>query len=105
MEFIRRIYHKYADTKLFTILNDMYMNGFFFANIYANYKVRKIAQKRNDHILPIKVAFICQQIEAWNKLRSVFEKMLEDKRFEVVLIALEPDEEIGQGNVYSLLKK
>lgn len=105
LDIVKNIYHKYSDTKLFTALNDIYMDGFFINNWIASERVRRqVRQSRNMQELPIRVAFICQNTKTWNKLRCVFELMRQDERFVTCVIALEQPEEKGTGNVYRFLQ-
>lgn len=103
LEFAKRIYHKYSDLKIFSLVNDVYMNGFFVTNLMANMRVKKIAKCDKMHELPIRVLFICQRTETWSKMCSIFEKMLEDKRFYTRVVALDLPNEIGTGKTYQYL--
>ena len=45
-------------------------------------------RRKTDATGPIRVGFLCQFIPAWSKLLPVYQKMLEDPRFEPVLICV-----------------
>lgn len=105
VEFLKEIYHKYSDMKIFSVLNDIYMNGSFTGNLLAALRVRKIARRGKLHELPIRVLFICQRTETWSKMCRVFERMLEDERFCAYVVALELPNEVGERKTYRYLEK
>lgn len=60
-----------------------------FASLYAIYTTRRrVVNRHKDIDRPIKVLFIAQYIQGWNKLAPLYNKMLTDKLFEPVIICV-----------------
>lgn len=87
---IKDIYHKYADSSVMQFVSDIYRNGFPIVNFIAFLRVRKMAKKKNMD-RKIKVVFICQYPQAWNKQRLIYEKMRCDDRFDAFIISVPDD--------------
>lgn len=99
LDFIKDLYHKYSDTVIFETAGKIYRKGFFLSNFNAYLKVKRIADATHHSKGRIKVVFVCQYAQVWNKLRSVYEKMKQDDRYEAVILAVsenlsEPDDAI-----------
>lgn len=91
MKLLMRLYHKYAGNKLVGLLGKIYRNGFFVSNYLSYMRVKRNALKTYDKENPIKVVFLCQYYQAWNKLKSVYELMRKDERFDAVILAVPYD--------------
>lgn len=100
MEFLKKIYHKYSYTNFFRKLGEIYRNGFFLSNYMSYLRLKKITQKKSSTHEPIKVVFLCQYYQAWNKLKSVYERMRDDKRFETYIVAVPSDIKNISNEVY-----
>jgi len=101
MELLKKIYHKYADTKLFRILGDVYRKGFFLSNLASYLRLRKIVKQTYRNGEPIRVIFLCQYTQAWNKLKCVYERMREDDRFEPMIVAVPYDIKKKDDSIYN----
>lgn len=68
--------------------------GRFFAEKYRDlrsaYYIRKKTKKKHDKNRKIRVAFIAQMPEVWDKEEPVYEAMIRDSRFKVQLIVVPP---------------
>lgn len=91
IKLLYKIYHKLSDIKLIRMMGDVYRNGFFISNYLAFLRMKKLSKKKKDYSRPIKVLFVCQYMQAWNKMKSVFELMRNDKRFDVKILAVPDD--------------
>lgn len=100
MEVLKRIYHKYSDTKPFQTLGKIYRNGFVLFNYMSYLRVKKNALKCYKREGPIKIIFLCQYYQAWNKLKCVYEHMREDERFETLIVAIPDDLKNINNNIY-----
>lgn len=99
MNFLKKMYHKYSGTKPVRMLGKIYRNGFFVSNYMAYSRMKKLAKGKENSHRPISVLFLCQYPQAWNKMKSIFEMMLEDNRFSVKILAVpdninKPDDKI-----------
>lgn len=88
---LKKIYHKYSNTKLFQFIASIYQNGFFLSNYMSFLRMKRISSKQHNQEEPVKVVFLCQYVQAWNKLKSVYERMREDSRFETLIVAVPYD--------------
>ncbi len=99
IERLKKIYHKYSDTWLVRLFGKMYRNGFFISNYMAYLRMKRLSEKKSPGDRPAEVLFLCQYPPAWNKMKSVFEMMLRDSRFNPKILAVpdninKPDEKI-----------
>lgn len=85
---LKKVYHKYSHTKIFEVIAKIYRNGFFLSNYMAYRRVKRISKKRNRAEGEIKVVFLCQNTQVWNKIKSVYEKMRDDNRYNAVILAV-----------------
>lgn len=90
IDFLYKIYHKFAGVKFVRTIGKIYRNGFFGANCLAYLRLKKLSKRKNDIKKPIRIIFICQYVQAWDKMKSVFELMLNDERFDADILAV-PD--------------
>lgn len=88
IDFLKKIYHKYSDTKFVKLFGKIYRNGFFISNYMAYLRMKKLSKKRHNLSGTVKVLFLCQYPQAWNKMKSVFEMMIDDERFDVKILAV-----------------
>lgn len=98
MELINKIYHKCSGLRIVRMAGNIYRNGFFLSNYKAYLRLKKLQNQHYVHD-KVRVVFLCQYVQAWNKMESVCERMIADDRFEVILFAVpyqiqEPDEEV-----------
>lgn len=84
---LKKIYHRFSDFKIVKMLGRMYTNGFPLGNYKAYLRLKNIRKKTNTN-KKIKVVFLCQYTQVWNKLKSVYEKMVTDDRFDVKILAV-----------------
>lgn len=105
MEFLKKIYHKYSNTKLFQLLADIYRNGFFVTNYMSFLRVKRLSKLTYNVEQPVKVVFLCQYIQAWNKLKCVYERMQQDERFETSIVAVPYDIKNIDNGVYDYFTK
>ena len=105
MELLKKIYHKYADTKLFQVLGDIYRNGFFLSNLASYLRLKRLTKKKYNSEGPIKVIFLCQYTQAWNKLKCVYERMVKDERFETLIVAVPYDIKNKDDSIYEYFYK
>lgn len=61
----------------------------FVDNYFAYLRLKKVS-KKSKHKLPIKVGFVTQVPECWQKIEPVFNEMLKRKEFEVFVILVPP---------------
>lgn len=88
---LRMIYHKFSRFKIIRYLAEQYNNGFLPGNIMAYYRLKRMSKRKYEKKEKIVVVFLCQYGPVWNKLKSVYEKMQNDERFENVLLAIPED--------------
>lgn len=67
----------------------------FIDNYFAYLRLKKVSKKTKDK-LPIKVGFLTQVPECWQKTEPVFNEMLKRKEFEVFVIQVPPYDIIKQ---------
>lgn len=96
---LKKIYHKFSGTKPVRLLGKIYRNGFFISNYMAYIRMKRLSKVRGNSKGPVRVVFLCQYPQAWNKMKSIFEMMLEDDRFSVKILAVpdninKPDDKI-----------
>ena len=87
IELLKKIYHKLSKFKIVRMLGEVYENGFPLGNYKAYLRLKKL-KKQAKHEGKIKVVFLVQYAQVWNKLETVYERMLEDERFEAKLLAV-----------------
>jgi hypothetical protein len=87
IELLKKIYHKLSDYKIVQWAGHLYANGSPIGNYKAYLRLKNLSkqQKQGGRI---RVVFLGQNASVWNKLQSVYEKMEEDDRFEVSLLAI-----------------
>lgn len=90
VELLRKFYHKFKDHKIIQWACHMYENGFPPGDFMAYLRLKKLMKKKSTN-KKIKVVFLCQCKTSWNKLQSVYEKMVSDERFEVIIYAVPED--------------
>ena len=88
IDFLKKVYHKYSETRLVRLIGKVYRNGFFVSNYMAYTRMKRLAKAKNNSGKATKVIFLCQYPQAWNKMKSIFEMMLEDERFSVKILAV-----------------
>ena len=88
---LKKLYHKYSNTKLFQTLGNIYRNGFFVSNFMSYLRMKKLASKTYQNNEKIRVVFLCQYVQAWNKLKPVYERMRTDERYEAMIVAVPYD--------------
>lgn len=91
IKFLKKVYHKYSDTRVVRWLGNVYRNGFFLSNYAAYLRLKKFVRKKRPVNNKIKVVFLCQYAQVWNKLKSVYEKMEKDDRYSVLILAIPED--------------
>jgi len=69
-------------------------NGWKDLGAIGNYLAQRRLSKTGEG--PIRVGFLCQFIPAWSKLKPVYEQMVDDDRFEPVLICVPSNMENSQ---------
>lgn len=99
MKLLTRFYRKYSDTKFVEWLAEIYYNGNPVSNYNAYAKLRKLSKKGVEQHIPIRVIFLGQKPGTWIKIKTIFDSMLEDERFEPVILAI--PENIGNINMYT----
>ena len=87
IEILKKIYHKFSNFRLVQWMGHLYTNGSLIGNYKAYLRLKKLATKPK-HGGRIKVVFLGQSAPVWNKLQTVFERMLEDERFETYILAV-----------------
>lgn len=107
MEFIYKLYHKVEHNPLVEKAVSIYRKGFFVSNIKAKNRLKNRHDRNPNY--PIRVVFLGQSTSCWNKEKTVCDKMLEDSRFDVKIIAI-PDDVCKSSNevfnfFYSLYPK
>lgn len=91
MKLLTRFYHKFSGTKFVNWLAEIYRNGNFISNYCAYVRMKKLSEKNKVCYDPIKIVFLGQSPGSWMKIRSIFESMLEDERFEPIILAVPED--------------
>lgn len=95
MEFIMKLltqfYHKFSGTKFVNWLAEIYRNGNFISNYVAYIKMKNLSKNRTACHRPIRVVFLGQAPGSWMKIRSIFDGMLEDERYEPLILAIPED--------------
>lgn len=97
MKLLTRLYHKYSGTKFVEWLAEIYRDGNLISNHNAYIKLRKLSEKGVSQHIPIRVVFLGQKPVIWIKIKSIYDSMLEDERFEPVILAI--PENIGNINM------
>jgi hypothetical protein len=87
IELLKKIYHKLSDYKIVQWAGHLYTNGSPIGNYKAYLRLKNLSKQQKHHG-KIRVVFLGQNASVWNKLQSVYEKMVEDDRFEVSLLAI-----------------
>ena len=105
MELLKKLYHKYSDTKPVQIAGKIYRNGFFASNYLAYRRLKKLAERKNDLSRPVRVVYLCQYTQAWNKMKSIFEMMLSDDRFNASILAVPDDIRNTNDKIYMYFKE
>lgn len=91
VNFLKKIYHRYSGTKFVKLLGRIYRNGFFVSNYMAYIRMKNLSKAKGNNKKQVNVLFLCQYPQAWNKMKSVFELMLKDDRFDVKILAVPDD--------------
>lgn len=102
---LKKIYRKHSDSILFKIIGDLYRNGGPISNYLAYRRVRKISKFKGEKNRKIRVVFLCQYGQVWNKLKTVYEKLINDNRFEVLVVAISENISSPDKNIYEYFKK
>lgn len=97
MKLLTRFYHKYSSTKFVAWLAEIYRDGTLVSNHNAYVKLRKLSEKSVVQHTPIRVVFLGQAPGSWMKIKCIFDSMLEDERFDPVILAI--PEDIGNINM------
>lgn len=86
---LKKIYHKLSRFTVIKNIGTLYLNGLPLGNYlaYRRLKKNKFSESYNNNN-KIKVAFIGQNIQVWEKISSVFDAMRQSGQFDVVLYAL-----------------
>ena len=87
IEILKKIYHKFSNFRIVQWMGHLYTNVSLIGNYKAYLRLKKLATKPK-HGGKIKVVFLGQSAPVWNKLQTVFERMLEDERFETYILAV-----------------
>lgn len=98
MACLTKVYHKFSNVRIITWLAERYRNGFIIGNYFAYRRMKKISRKKVCENRPIKVIFLTHAPTAWMKIKSIYENMVADSRFDTVLLALpeRPDSETNE---------
>lgn len=91
MSVINKLYHSLAGLGIVRKAGNVYRNGFILSNIQADKRMAELSKRRGRAGEKIRVGFLCQYIQSWNKSQAVFERMIEDERFEPVILAVPED--------------
>lgn len=90
IDWLKKVYHRYSETWLVRLFGKIYRNGFFVSNYMAYLRMKRLSEKKTSGDKPAEILFLCQYPPAWNKMKSIFEMMLKDDRFNVKILAV-PD--------------
>ena len=99
IDWLKKVYHRYSETWLVRLFGKVYRNGFFVSNYMAYLRMKRLSEKKTSGNKPAEILFLCQYPPAWNKMKSIFEMMLKDDRFNVKILAVpdninKPDDKI-----------
>lgn len=100
MNLLKKIYHRFSDYKIVKWLGHMYTNGFPLGNYKAYLRLKKMKSTKKNINEKIKVVFLCQYRQVWNKLKSVYERMVTDDRFDVCILAIPENIKDINNNIY-----
>lgn len=100
IQLLYKFYHKHSTFFLFRWFAAIYWDGFVLSDIKAYYKLKKLAKKTVVG-RKIKIVFICQNKQIWGIERGVFERLKEDKRFLVRILAVPEDIEKKDETIYN----
>lgn len=84
-------YSKNKDKKIVQFMNKVYSREFKIPyDYFARKRLEKIKNKHNNQDRKIKVCFIVNDPNVWNKLEAVYEEMKEDGHFELYMVCVSP---------------
>jgi len=86
-ELLRKIYHKLSGLAIVRAMGKMYLDGFPIGNQIAYNRIKKV-QKNCNRKSPIKVVFLAQVSELWNKQSDIYNAMKENPLFEPVIFLI-----------------
>lgn len=104
VELLRKIYHRLKDYKIVQWACRVYTNGFLLGDFLAFIRLKHLMKKKSTNE-KIKVVYLCQSPSVWNKLQSVFERMMHDNRFDVQIYAIPEDIGAIDTKVYQYFKE
>lgn len=84
---LKKIYHSLSHIAFIRWLGKLYVNGTVFGEIMAYFRLKRTNTIRKNKDI-IRVVFLAQNIQVWGKIEAVCNRLIEDDRFEVTIIAL-----------------
>ena len=104
INWLKKIYHRYSGAGPVRFMGKIYRNGFFISNYMAYIRMKRLAEGKDNSHTPVRIVFLCQYPQAWNKMKSIFEMMLGDERFSVRILAVPDNINKPDEKIYSFFK-
>lgn len=100
---LKAIYHKLSRFTIVKKMGELYLMGTPIGNYKAYKKLERVSEKykKQDSNRKVRVAFVGQNVQVWGKIAPVYEKMIDDARFEVRLYAVKDITNKDSNETYS----